>query len=170
MASLATSIEIPKLAGVPNFWKVNEGVYRGGQPTTEGFKSLAGLGVKTVINLRRISEHSQSDEENAVRANGMRYVSVPMKGLAAPTNEQIYKILAILGNAAAAPVFIHCKRGADRTGTVIACYRISHDSWENRKALSEARSLGMRWFERAMQRFVLRFSPAQIGLNSAQFD
>ena len=41
---------------MPNFDKVNDFVYRGGQPTAEGFKSLAALGVKTVIDLREIGE------------------------------------------------------------------------------------------------------------------
>jgi hypothetical protein len=42
---------------------------------------------------------------------------------------------------------------------VIACYRILHDHWDNRKALTEARSDGMSFFERAMQKFVLTYAP-----------
>jgi protein tyrosine/serine phosphatase len=125
------------------------------------------MGIKTVVNLRRIGEHMQGDEEKAVKADGMRYVSVPMRGMATPTNEDVSKVLALLGDPAAGPVFVHCKRGADRTGTVIACYRISHDNWENRKALTEARSFGMSRLEQAMQHFVLRFVPVQAGLEAA---
>jgi uncharacterized protein (TIGR01244 family) len=148
------------MAGVPNFQKVNDAVYRGAQPTDEGFKALAGLGIKTVIDLREIAEHSQADEEKAVKANGMRYVSVPMKGMSSPTAEQVSSVLAYLNDENSGPVFVHCRRGADRTGTVIACYRIAHDHWQNDKALSEARSLGMSWFERAMQHYVQAFSGA----------
>jgi tyrosine-protein phosphatase SIW14 len=54
---------------------------------------------------------------------------------------------------------VHCRRGADRTGTVIACYRITHDGWSNRKALQEATSYGMSWIEFGMQRYVLAFQP-----------
>jgi hypothetical protein len=85
---LPTACLAGELAGVPNFQKVNDGVYRGAQPSELGFKNLAGLGIKTVLDLRLIGEHSGADEERAVKANAMRYVSVPMKGMHTPTNEQ----------------------------------------------------------------------------------
>jgi protein-tyrosine phosphatase len=90
----------------------------------------------------------------------MRYINVPMDGLAAPTFEQVAGLHAIFDNPASGPVFVHCLHGADRTGTVIACYRIAHDHWDNPKALAEAKSDGMSWLERGMQRFVLAFSPS----------
>jgi hypothetical protein len=43
---------------------------------------------------------------------------------------------------------------------VIACYRITHDGWNNRRALREAASYGMSWFEFGMQRYVLGFRAA----------
>lgn len=151
----AAGIGVP---GVPNFYQINDRVYRGGQPTDDGWNSLAKLGIKTVIDLRLEKEHSGNAEKQAVEAAGMRYVSVPLDGLGAPPNEQISKLLALL-NGSAGPVFVHCRRGADRTGTVIACYRIAHDGWNNRKALQEAKSDGMAWFEFGMHRYVLGFHP-----------
>src|SRR5713101_1787202 len=63
---------------LPNFQKVNDHVYRGAQPTDDGFRELAQLGIKTVIDLRQIGEHSQADEQKLVTSLGMRYVSIPM--------------------------------------------------------------------------------------------
>ncbi|MGD0361321.1 MAG: tyrosine-protein phosphatase [Bryobacteraceae bacterium] len=141
--------------GVPNFHQVNERVYRGAQPRAEGWSSLAKLGIKTVIDLREEGEHSLQSEQKAVEAAGMHYVNVPLAGLGAPPAEKVSQVLGLLnGND---PVFVHCRRGADRTGTMIACYRIAHDGWSNEKALAEARSHGMAWFEVAMQRYVLAF-------------
>jgi uncharacterized protein (TIGR01244 family) len=157
---LATATYAASLDGVPNFQKVNDRVYRGGQPTGAGFRNLSQLGVKTIIDLREPGEHSQAEEQSWVATAGMRYVSVPLKGMSAPPDASVAKILAILNDPASGPVFVHCRRGADRTGTVIACYRISHDRWENRKALSEARGYGMNMFERAMMHYVMRFTPA----------
>lgn len=97
----------------------------------------------------------------------MRYINVPMDGLAAPTFEEVARLHAIFDNPAAGPVFVHCLHGADRTGTVIACYRIAHDHWDNSKALAEARTDGMSWLERAMQRFVLDFSPSNSAWTAA---
>jgi protein tyrosine/serine phosphatase len=57
------------------------------------------------------------------------------------------------------PVFVHCRRGKDRTGTVIACYRIQHDGWTNIHALEEAKSHGMSFAERSMRAYILHFKP-----------
>src|SRR5579864_573650 len=81
--------------GIRNFQQVNPHVYRGAQPTSEGFAYLAKIGVKTVIDLREPGERSQS-EERAVTAAGMKYVNVPMTGLTPPTESEITKILGIL--------------------------------------------------------------------------
>jgi len=144
---------------VPNFQKVDDHVYRGGQAGNDGFKDLARLGIKIVVDLRLIGEHSQADEEKVVTGLGMRYVSIPMRGMSTPKDDQVAAVLALLTDTASGPVFVHCRRGADRTGTVIAAYRIAHDHWENKKALDEARSYGMSFFERAMQRYVMRYKP-----------
>ena len=141
--------------GIPNFHKINERLYRGGQPAGDAWERLAHLGVKTVIDLRREDEHSTEAEARAVKAAGMRYVNVPMNGRVVPRETDIIKILTILDSGDR--VFVHCKQGKDRTGTVVACYRIAADGWENRKALSEATSLGMHWYDLGMKSYVLGF-------------
>src|SRR5262245_20356096 len=152
--------------GVSNFHQVSEHLYRGAQPSPDGIKSLAKLGVKTVIDLRRPTEHSCDAEDRAVEAAGMHYVSIPMNGFSAPTEEQVRKVLDAVDNSSG-PVFVHCRRGADRTGTVIACYRISHDRWANRKALQEAKDCGMSWIEIAMQRYVLSYHAPTVAAGTA---
>lgn len=144
-------------AGLPNFHQVNVRVYRGGQPADAGFRTLAGLGVKTVIDLRRTDEHPTLSEEHTVEALGMRYINIPMSGTAAPPASDVLRVLGLLDTGAEGPVFVHCRRGADRTGTVIACYRIWHDGWSNDKALQEARSLGMNWIELGMKHYIMNF-------------
>jgi len=143
-------------AGVPNFHQLNESVYRGAQPSQQGFHNLAALGVKTIVDLRGGGGRS-STEEKRVEAAGMKYINIPMNGHAAPTEQQISKLLALLNDSAGGPVFVHCRRGADRTGTIMACYRIAHDHWENQKALEEAKANGMRWTEMAMKHYVLAY-------------
>lgn len=144
--------------GIVNFRPVNDHIYRGAQPTRDGIQGLAKFGIRTVIDLRGGKEHS-STEENLVKTAGMHYVHVPLKGLEAPSDEQIATLLTLLNDSTAWPVFIHCRRGADRTGTVIACYRIAHDHWPNPKALEEARLDGMSWIEHAMEHYILSFKP-----------
>jgi tyrosine-protein phosphatase SIW14 len=149
----------PQMAGVSNFHQVNEGVYRGAQPTSQGFENLARLGVKTVVDLRVAGEHSQAGEKRRVEKLGMRYVSMPIRKLVAPTDAQVTALLELLMDPSASPVFIHCRRGADRTGAVIACYRMAHDHWDSKSALREARQYGMRWYQFALQKYVVRYQP-----------
>src|SRR5216684_1286275 len=104
--------------GVGNFHQVNSQVYRGAQPSKEGFANLAKLGITTVIDLREAGDRS-IEESQIVKAAGMRYISVPMKGLSAPSPADVDKVLNVLNDPTAGPVFVHCRRGADRTGTVL---------------------------------------------------
>jgi tyrosine-protein phosphatase SIW14 len=149
-----------KAPGVPNFHQVDDHVFRGGQPSAHGFKSLALIGVKTVIDLRSGTEQRHA-EESAVQTDGMHYIHVPLNGFTAPTDQQIATVLSLLDDSSGWPVFIHCRRGADRTGTVIACYRVAHDHWANEKALTEARLYRMSPLEQEMREYILHFKLPQ---------
>ncbi len=144
------------LPGVGNFHQVNAQLYRGAQPSGEGFQNLAKLGIKTVIDLRERGSRADT-EKREVEKDGMRYVNIPFDGLSAPSDRQVSQVLALFDDPAAGPVFIHCRRGADRTGTVVACYRVLHDHWTNQDALVEARNDRMSSLERAMQHYVLSY-------------
>jgi protein tyrosine/serine phosphatase len=154
-----------EVAGVDNFHKVNEKLYRGAQPSAEGWASLKKLGVHTVVDLRRPTEHSIADEKKAVEAAGMQYVNFAMNGWDTPTAEQMAKLLPML--EAEGPVFVHCKQGRDRTGSVVAAYRIARERWTNDKAMAEANACGMHWFERGMKRFIAGYKSAPEALAEA---
>jgi protein tyrosine/serine phosphatase len=145
---------------LPNFQKVDDRVYRGGQPSDSGFQELAKLGIKIVVDLRDIGEHSQAAEQKIVSVLGMRYVSIPMQGISTPKADQVAAVMAVLSDTTSGPVFVHCRRGADRTGTAIAVYRISNNHWDNNRALQEAKSFGMSMFARGMQHYVADYKPA----------
>ncbi len=145
---------IPEVPGISNFHQVDEHVYRGAQPHGEGFVGLAKIGIKTVIDLR-----GEISEQAVVEKAGMHYVRLPWSGFKAPADSQIATVLSLLNDNSSWPVFVHCKRGADRTGTAIACYRIAHDHWTNQQALEEAKTFGLSSMEIAMQHLILRFAP-----------
>lgn len=143
------------LPGITNCARINNCLYRGAQPNGEGIKSLARLGVRTIINLRMTNDVWFAEEAEA-RARGIAYVNVPMSGIGRPTDEQVAKVLLII-QACTEPVFVHCQHGADRTGTVIACYRIQHDKWPSKQALQEAKEYGMSPLEIGMKHYVVDF-------------
>jgi protein tyrosine/serine phosphatase len=158
---------LPDLRGVHNFHQVNDHIYRGAQPSGPGFGELSKLGIKTVIDLRESGDRSVT-EKKTVEAAGMHYLSFPIGGYSVPSADAMTRLLALFEDAKAGPVFVHCRRGADRTGTVLAIYRIVHDHWENAKALAEAKAFGMSWTERAMQSYIVHYKvPEPAGPASA---
>jgi tyrosine-protein phosphatase SIW14 len=151
-AAFAQSPE-PRYSELPNFHQVSQGLYRGAQPRAEGMQRLVALGIKTIVNLRAADERSRLEEREAL-ALGLRYFNIPMEGLDRPSDEQIERALALINDASNQPVFVHCKRGADRTGTVIAIYRIKHDGWSGEAALREAKRYGLSWVEFGMKDYI----------------
>jgi protein-tyrosine phosphatase len=154
----ASSESVP---GIGNFHQVNEHVYRGAQPTEEGFKYLAKIGVKTILDLRE-NDARTIGEKRMVAEAGMQYVNVPMTGLTPPTEQETSKVLALLEDESGGPVFVHCKEGKDRTGAVIAAYRIDHDGWDNQRALKEAMANHMSFFQLPRQSYIKSFQPRSI--------
>jgi protein tyrosine phosphatase (PTP) superfamily phosphohydrolase (DUF442 family) len=155
VAATAYGQQVQPPAGVGNFHVVSERLYRGAQPSNEGFHALAKMGVKTVVDLREAEQ--AAGEKAAVEAAGMRFVSIPMHGMETPNPAAVEKALAVFNDKDAGVVFVHCRRGADRTGAVVAAYRISHDKWDNGRALAEAKSNGMAWIQKAIQHYVMGY-------------
>jgi tyrosine-protein phosphatase SIW14 len=152
-ASLASA---PAAQDLPNFGRVSDGLYRGAQPSEDGVKRLRQLGIKSIINLREPND-AWPAEALQVLNSGMVYTNVPMSGRRRPTDRQVASVLSLI-ETLPKPVFIHCKRGADRTGTVVACYRVKHDHWTSEAALHEARHYGMSGWVWGMKRFVEDFA------------
>jgi uncharacterized protein (TIGR01244 family) len=149
---------LPTREGVANFGKVNDSLFRGAQPDAVGITNLARLGIKSIINLRMTDEVWKA-EEAITRANGVAYTNVPLKGLGHPTDAQVATLLALI-ETLPAPVFVHCRYGCDRTGTIIACYRVRRDRWSNEAALEEARKYGLSTLEQGMIKYIREFGKA----------
>jgi protein tyrosine/serine phosphatase len=143
---------------VRNFGQVNQNLFRGGMPTDDALQELKALGVGLIIDLREEGTERQAEKQK-VEQLGIRYAHVPMRALSAPRPAEIQQVLSLILHESSAKVYVHCLRGKDRTGTVIACYRIQHDGWDNQRALAEAKDYGMSRLEKAMQSFILHFAP-----------
>lgn len=138
---------------LPNFHKVNDRLYRGAQPKQGGLKVLAELGIKTILNLRGEDQNTLAEEREA-RALGLTYYALPMGGLSRPTDKQVEQALAIINNPENGAVFVHCKHGADRTGVIIACYRMLQENHSAEQARVEAEKHGMSWVQFGMKRYI----------------
>jgi uncharacterized protein (TIGR01244 family) len=113
LAGVARAEVPPSIEGVPNYHVVRSGLATAGQPSPEALKHLKPLGFKTVINLRTEAEGAK-DEEKVVTDQGLRYVWVPVTS-ATLTPKDVAVVAAVLDDAGAAPVLLHCSI-ANRAG------------------------------------------------------
>ncbi len=127
---------------LPRFQQVSETLYRGAQPLDGGISKLRELGVNTVINLRGTSERTRAEEAEA-RALGLNYFNIALPNWGRPQDERIARIMALINAPENGRVFVHCKEGVDRTGLIVAIYRMTHDGWSSERALAEAERSGM---------------------------
>jgi protein tyrosine/serine phosphatase len=120
-----------KIPGLPNFFQVAPGLYRGAQPTAEGMRRLEAMGVRTVLSLRAFHEDESLLPETKLAHPRIRFNTWH------PEDEDVVRFLRIVTDPARAPVFVHCQHGSDRTGTMIAIYRIALQRWEKDEAIRE---------------------------------
>lgn len=123
--------DLIRMAGVANFQKVSDDLYRSALPTAQGLRNLKSLGVRTVVNL--CSFHSNVQE---IRKTGLNYEQIRVKGWY-PKEKQVIKFLRLVTNNRKTPVLVHCEHGVHRTGVMCLIYRIALQGWTKEEALKE---------------------------------
>ena len=122
--------------GLRDFGQVTPTLYRGGQPSPEGFQTLASMGVKIIVDTGR----SKRDEA-LVEKLGMRYVSLPWY-CPFPKDKVFDRFVEVIRNNPGKKIFVHCRLGDDRTGMMIAAYRMAEDGWTAKQAMQEMHKFG----------------------------
>jgi len=119
--SFGKAKEFPNIK-ISNFGQMDENFYRGARPKAEDMKTLAALGIKTIIDL---TDNSREREEPAVEAAGMRYVNIPIVDKKNPSAAQIEEFLKLTSDPATGKFYVHCAGGRHRTGVMGAVYRFN---------------------------------------------
>lgn len=127
-AEWATPLDVP---GVPNLHRVSPTLYRSAQPSAAGMRALRDMGVETIVNLR--SFHSDRD---AIGSTGLGYEHLYVKAWH-PEHKEVVRFLQIVTNPKRQPVLVHCQHGADRTGLMVALYRVAVQGWTVDAAVRE---------------------------------
>ena len=132
-ANWAVSVARP---GLPNCFQLTTNFYRGAQPTKQGITALKAMGIKTVLNLRTF--HSDADKLSGTSLKQERLKMEPWHA----SDAEVVHFLKIVTDTNNLPVFVHCERGADRTGTMCALYRIACCGWSKSEAIREMKEGG----------------------------
>lgn len=137
-AKWATPIAINP--GLPNLNRVTSTLYRSAQPTKEGFTFLSTQPsltkgddpIKTVISLRAFNDDAPLvPADSKLRLEQIRFKSWH------PKDEDVVKFLRVATTPSLQPLLVHCQHGADRTGTMVAIYRIAYEGWTKQQAKDE---------------------------------
>ena len=127
----SSSAQLIQSDEIPNFHKVDDNLYRSGQPTEKGMKILKDMGIKTIINLRTF--HTDSDE---ISSTGLLNEQLHMN-VWHIEDEDVVRALKIVSHSENGPFLIHCQHGSDRTGVICAMYRIIFNGWSKEMAIDE---------------------------------
>ena len=135
-------------AGVPNLYRVNGSLYRSAQPTREGVADLdegvrlvpGHTPIKTIVSLRTV----RTDASAGVSPSTVRLEHISVQSWH-PEDEDVVRFLRIATDPAMQPVLVHCRRGADRTGTMVAIYRVVVEGWSKPEAIDEMTRGGYRF-------------------------
>lgn len=118
--------------GVKNLHQVSPQLYRSGQPSPAAFAELERMGLRSVLNLREY--HVDTDEADHT---GLHLVGYPMAA-GSVTERDVENCLRII-RLSPKPLLVHCWHGSDRTGIIVAAYRIVFQGWTAEQAEKEMR-------------------------------
>lgn len=135
--SIHSSERLYNLPGLSNVGRVAPGVLRGAQPGRDGYATLKSMGVRTVIDMR-----TSESEQKQVEAAGMRAVAIPIEMSRDGLKVKVERVVALMADPANQPVYVHCRHGQDRTGIVVAAYRMKQQGWSLAAAEAEMQAFG----------------------------
>jgi protein tyrosine phosphatase len=131
------------MPGFPkNFRHVAEQVYAGGIPDAHFlsfFKNT--LGGKTVLSL---DAKAGADIDFDVKKLSMSHIIIPLSSAKMDLNDDTKYIINAARNGLFdnQPIYIHCVHGRDRTGFVVALYRVIKQNWTYKQAIDESVKYG----------------------------
>jgi tyrosine-protein phosphatase SIW14 len=120
---------VPGLA-LNNCFRVSADLYRSEQPARSDLSALKNLGIRSVVSLYQFFPDSRAFERAGFRLYQHRMAAGSL------TEEDLRRALASIRDAPK-PVLVHCWQGSDRTGAVVAAYRIAFQGWTREQAVDE---------------------------------
>jgi len=158
--------QTPDVKNIFRFGKVNNRLYRGGLPTDSDLQALKDFKIKTIVTFRGLGDPSEpaqiAAEKKVAESLGMKFVNIQVP-FDKPIPDKIIKtFLSTVTNVKNQPLYVHCKGGRDRTGSMVAFYRIKFDNFKPQQALEEMKTYTFNPVDYPIfTKQVLEFNPAK---------
>jgi len=133
-----------------NCYRVSDELYRCEQPDKKDAAALRALGVRSILSLRYYNSNPPE-----LKAAGFELLAEPMKAGKLTVDDLVAALRQF--RQAPKPVMVHCWHGSDRTGSVVAAYRIVFQDWTPAAALDELRYGGFGYHEKWFPNIVTLF-------------
>jgi protein tyrosine/serine phosphatase len=141
-------------SSIQNFCVATPGVlWRGARPDKDDVSWLIQHGVRTIVNLemlyddRKAFRHASVADTNRYEVDYFHINDWEPLPMVAPSvaDDHVAHFLAIVSQQPK-PVYVHCRSGKNRTGVMIAAYRIIIEGLSVEEALEEMRLYQGKWF------------------------
>lgn len=116
-------------------------LYRSGQPSGQQWNFLWRHNIETVVDLCSKDENPSAfaEEVRECSAAGARFVNIPMQDDDI-TDEQLQLFLLVTRESST--TLVHCAQGRNRTGIMVAAYRVIVENWPADRAIREMKKHG----------------------------
>lgn len=112
-------------------------LYRGPRP--ESYDQLKAMKIQTIVCLQSGWHEFFNDdfyENNSPFDHGFNFYNLKCSDFFPPSEKDVQTFFEIM-ESATGPVYIHCLHGKDRTGFMIAVYRMRKQGWTFKQAKEE---------------------------------
>ncbi|WP_244153084.1 dual specificity protein phosphatase family protein [Rodentibacter genomosp. 1] len=117
-----------------NLYRVDNNFYRSEQLERQAEPLLDQLNIKTIVNLRFFD---RNDDKQAFGHKNIHLINTPLLTWAITPEEVAAILWQIRQNQKNGAVLVHCYHGADRTGLIVAMYRVLYQNWNLNEAKRE---------------------------------
>ncbi len=160
---LFSGFSLAKSIGIKNLTNPTDGIYRGARPLSKfEVTQLSQMGIKSILNLqggdlrnksrKYIAKYEPGElpvkiEEEKINAEelGLNFLNTPLNSIKPVTTDddkRIDQALEFMKDQANQPVYVHCEHGVDRTGLLIALYKVKYLNIDPKLAHQEWVKLG----------------------------
>lgn len=151
---------------IKRFSRASGTIFRGSAPDQAGVSFVAGLGIKTIVDLRNSSSATRQECMDATR-HGLNYFNIPAGYVELP-DTVISAFLAVCLHPRYQPIYVHCNDGTTRTGALVGIYRVAVDGWPFSWAYKEMRDRGFGPWQLFLKHSVNSFADRMNPLNFQQ--